>query len=189
MSITKISVLFVQETKAKHSKSSNKWGNYSRHLKHEQPAETQNIQNYQMLSGWRGALAATARVISVVGRFKAKHQAATIRRPRAVRRDLVPHRYSKKTLSLITRSSKQWIFIYNAICHVGPRRRKALTCPKNITLTMLTVQAVFEIPGLPPTSTALQAGKSRVRFPLVSLEFFIDIILPAAVWPWGFLSL
>ena len=27
-------------------------------------------------------------------------------------------------------------------------------------------------------STALQAGSSRVRFPMMSLEFFIDIILP-----------
>ena len=33
--------------------------------------------------------------------------------------------------------------------------------------------------------TALQVGRSRVRFPMVSLEFFIDIILPAAIWPWG----
>jgi len=37
--------------------------------------------------------------------------------------------------------------------------------------------------------TALQAGRSRVRFPVVSLDFFIDIILPAALWPWGWLSL
>ena len=28
-----------------------------------------------------------------------------------------------------------------------------------------------------------QAGSSRVRFPMVSLEFFIGIILPAALWP------
>jgi len=37
--------------------------------------------------------------------------------------------------------------------------------------------------------TALQAGRSRVRFPMVSLEFFIDIVFLAALWPWGWLSL
>ena len=33
--------------------------------------------------------------------------------------------------------------------------------------------------------TALQAGWSRVRFQMASLEFFINIILPAAIWDCG----
>jgi len=32
--------------------------------------------------------------------------------------------------------------------------------------------------------TALHIRSSDVRI-LMSLEFFIDIILPAALWPWG----
>jgi len=37
--------------------------------------------------------------------------------------------------------------------------------------------------------TALQPGRSRVRFPMVSLEFFIDIFLLVALWPWGVIGL
>jgi hypothetical protein len=37
--------------------------------------------------------------------------------------------------------------------------------------------------------TVLQAGRSRVRFQMVALEFFIDIILSVALRPWGWLRL
>jgi hypothetical protein len=37
--------------------------------------------------------------------------------------------------------------------------------------------------------TFLQTGRSRVRFPLVLVEFFIDIIFPVILRPWDRLSL
>jgi hypothetical protein len=43
--------------------------------------------------------------------------------------------------------------------------------------------------GVDGWGTALQSGMSRVRFPMVSLEFFIEIFLPAALWLWDRLNL
>jgi hypothetical protein len=37
--------------------------------------------------------------------------------------------------------------------------------------------------------TILQTGKSRVRFPIGLLDFLVYLILPAALWAWGRLSL
>jgi hypothetical protein len=48
---------------------------------------------------------------------------------------------------------------------------------KNICITLLGVRG-----GVVGWWTALQAGRSWVLFPMVSLEFFIDIILLAALW-------
>jgi len=42
--------------------------------------------------------------------------------------------------------------------------------------------------GVVGWETALQAGSSRIRFPIGSVRFFIDLILPAALWSWVRLS-
>jgi len=36
---------------------------------------------------------------------------------------------------------------------------------------------------------ALQAGRSRLRFSMVSLGFFIDLLLPAELWSWDRISI
>ena len=43
--------------------------------------------------------------------------------------------------------------------------------------------------GIVLSDSALQAGRSCVRFPTDSSEFFIDLILPSARWRWGRLGL
>jgi hypothetical protein len=35
----------------------------------------------------------------------------------------------------------------------------------------------------------IQVARSQVRFPIKSLDFSIELILPAAIWPWGHLNL
>jgi len=57
------------------------------------------------------------------------------------------------------------------------------------TTTTTTTIIIGARGGTVGWGTVLQVGWSWVWFPMVSLEFFIDIILLAALWPWGWLSL
>jgi hypothetical protein len=66
--------------------------------------------------------------------------------------------------------------------HGWPQTKTAIT-------TFVTVDGVsFCLINSYISHTALQAERSHVRFRMVAPKFFIDI-LPAALWPWGRLSL
>jgi len=56
--------------------------------------------------------------------------------------------------------------------------------PRNITNTHLLGHAV----GQYFEALCYKARRSWIRFPVVPIEFFIDMILPAALWPWGRLA-
>jgi hypothetical protein len=63
------------------------------------------------------------------------------------------------------------------------------TRPDHLNVFELLILIIFGIRGSAVGwGTALYAGRSRVRFPMESLEFFSDLILPVALWPWGRLN-
>jgi hypothetical protein len=60
-------------------------------------------------------------------------------------------------------------------------------CSKNSNNRHLIISRTLG--GVVGGDTTRQAGKSRVRIPMTSLNFSIDLIFPATLWPWGRISL
>jgi hypothetical protein len=54
---------------------------------------------------------------------------------------------------------------------------------------MFYIRKIREIGAAVAQLVTLQTGRSRVRFPIMSVEFFIGIILSVVLWHWGVLSL
>jgi hypothetical protein len=75
----------------------------------------------------------------------------------------------------------------------SPSRRSDKNSVKVKTLGWLQAMALRRGRGIlifwVDWGTMLQAGGSRIRIPMRSLEFSIDLFLPAAPYPWGRLSL
>jgi hypothetical protein len=73
-----------------------------------------------------------------------------------------------------------------------PSKQQSLICHISLNvwyLNFLPNNGKGALNGAVGWGTALQARRSRVRFQIVLLDFFIDIILPAALWPRGWFSL
>ena len=71
----------------------------------------------------------------------------------------------------------------------GSSRRRSSEIPRPCSKILPPCMESEVSGGAVGWGTTLQTGRSRVRFPMVSLEFVIQIILPAAQWLWGCLSL
>jgi hypothetical protein len=62
-------------------------------------------------------------------------------------------------------------------------------CNRTILVAIVTHEGLLTRGSVVSCATMLQAGRSRVRFPMRSLDFSTYLFLPAILWPRGRLSL
>ena len=82
-------------------------------------------------------------------------------------------------------TSVQYMLFYEESTKFLPRNQNTdiLTSKISFILLYYCRESGLAVAQLVETH-GLQAGRSCVLFPMMSLKFFIDTILPAALWPW-----
>jgi hypothetical protein len=79
----------------------------------------------------------------------------------------------------------------NVLSHAIIKHSRRMSFEEKIQLfsPLIVISLVYISASVVSWGTMLQAGRSRVRFQMRSLDFLIDLVLPAALWPCGRLSL
>jgi hypothetical protein len=102
---------------------------------------------------------------------------------------MLPVTLTTQSNNTVQYSTRQSVTMFTKTCHWKAVRINFNSQLHNLSLLFLIRIYSGTRGSVVGWGTMLQAGRSRVRFQVRSLDFLIDLILPAALWPCGRLSL
>jgi hypothetical protein len=106
-----------------------------------------------------------------------------VRSPQRARTDFRSAKFAKirSNILKLSTNSKHWF---------RPRRHQDMHILLIIIIIIIIIIIMgYAVPYVVWVLCYIQAGRSRFRVPTRSLKFFLDLILSAAPWPRGVLSL